>query len=91
MARPTSKDELIVTSACAYGKLKEFIASMTGNELGIPLDSSTDKGKERVHWSRDKNSRDALTRLHEWHRLLLDWVGANISGKRRPFVPELYT
>ncbi|WP_277063171.1 ClbS/DfsB family four-helix bundle protein [Schaalia cardiffensis] len=91
MARPTSKEDLIAASARGYGKLKEFAASMTEDELEAPFDFSADKGKTEAHWSRDKNLRDVLTHLHEWHRLLLDWVGANIAGERRPFVPEPYT
>ncbi|WP_276670083.1 ClbS/DfsB family four-helix bundle protein [Schaalia cardiffensis] len=91
MARPTSKEDLIAASARGYGKLKEFAASMTEDELEALFDFSADKGKKEAHWSRDKNLRDVLTHLHEWHRLLLDWVGANIAGERRPFVPEPYT
>lgn len=38
MARPTSKGELIAASARGYGKLKEFAASMTEDELEAPFD-----------------------------------------------------
>ena len=74
MARPTSKDELIVASARGYGKLAGFAASMTEGELAAPFDFSADKGKKEAHWSRDENLRDVLVHLHEWHRLLLEWV-----------------
>ena len=91
MARPTSKNELIAASARGYGKLTEFAASMTEDELVAPFDFSADKGRKEAHWSRDKNLRDVLAHLHEWHRLLLDWVGANEVGEKRPFLPEPYT
>ena len=91
MARPTSKNELITASARGYGKLMEFAASMTEGELAAPFDFSADKGGKEAHWSRDKNLRDVLAHLHEWHRLLLDWVGANEVGEKRPFLPEPYT
>lgn len=91
MARPTSKNELITASAHGYGKLMEFAASMTEDELAAPFDFSADKGRKEAHWSRDKNLRDVLSHLHEWHRLLLDWVGANEVGEKRPFLPEPYT
>ena len=91
MARPTSKDELIVASARGYGKLAGFAASMTEGELAAPFDFSADKGKREAHWSRDENLRDVLVHLHEWHRLLLEWVNANAAGEGRPFLPEPYT
>jgi len=91
VARPTSKNELIAASARGYGKLTEFAASMTEDELVAPFDFSADKGRKEAHWSRDKNLRDVLAHLHEWHRLLLDWVGANEVGEKRPFLPEPYT
>ena len=82
-ARPTSKNELITASARGYGKLMEFAASMTEGELAAPFDFSADRGRKEAHWSRDKNLRDVLAHLHEWHRLLLDWVGANEVGEKR--------
>ena len=91
MARPTSKNELIAASARGYGKLTEFAASMTEDELAAPFDFSADKGRKEAHWSRDKNLRDVLAHLHEWHRLLLDWAGANVAGEKRSFLPEPYT
>ena len=91
MARPTSKNELIAASTRGYGKLTEFAASMTEDALVAPFDFSADKGRKEAHWSRDKNLRDVLAHLHEWHRLLLDWVGANEVGEKRPFLPEPYT
>ena len=90
MARPTSKNELIAASARGYGKLTEFAASMTEDELVAPFDFSADKGKKEAHWSRDGNLRDVLVHLHEWHRLLLEWVNANAAGEVRPFLPEPY-
>lgn len=37
-------------------------------------------GKE-THWSRDKNLRDVLVHLYEWHQLLLSWIKANLNGE----------
>ncbi len=39
---------------------------------------------------RDKNIRDVLVHLYEWHQLLLNWVDANLSGNKANFLPEPY-
>ena len=46
-------------------------------------------GKE-AHWGRDKNLRDVLIHLYEWHQLLLNWVKANCNDECKPFLPEPY-
>jgi len=48
-------------------------------------------GEKEAHWRRDRNLRDVLTHLYEWHRLLIRWVDANTGGQSRPFLPEPYT
>lgn len=40
---------------------------------------------------RDRSVRDVVAHLYEWHRLFIDFVRANTSGQRRPFLPEPYT
>ncbi|MDR0425841.1 MAG: ClbS/DfsB family four-helix bundle protein, partial [Clostridiales bacterium] len=50
-----------------------------------------DKAGKEAHWKRDRNIRDVLVHLYEWHRLLLDWVKANQNGGNRPFLPAPYT
>lgn len=87
MGRPVTKAELLNASAENYEKMKEWIASMTERELATPFDFP-DK-KER-HWRRDRNLRDVLVHLYEWHMLLLEWVRANQKGEHRPFLPEPY-
>ncbi len=91
MARPTNKDELIAASARNYAKLGEFIDSMSELELATPFDFSADRNRTEAHWRRDKNLRDVLIHLHEWHRLLLAWAPANMTGDRRAFLPKPYT
>jgi hypothetical protein len=39
---------------------------------------------------RDKNVRDVLVHLYEWHELLLNWVAANRNGDAKPFLPAPY-
>lgn len=39
---------------------------------------------------RDKNIRDVLVHLYEWHQLLLKWVNQNQAGKAITFLPAPY-
>ncbi|HNZ25936.1 MAG TPA: ClbS/DfsB family four-helix bundle protein [Spirochaetota bacterium] len=90
MGRATSKTDLLNTAQINFKKLNEFIASMSEKELNTPFDFSADVKKKEAHWSRDKNARDILIHLYEWHQLILHWVSANMNGEARPFLPEPY-
>ncbi len=46
-------------------------------------------GKE-AHWRRDKNIRDILIHLFEWHMLLLRFIDNNTDGEPQPFLPAPY-
>ena len=91
MARPTTKADLMEASEKNYEELKNFIASMTEQELLTPFDFSKDEKKKEAHWQRDKNLRDILIHLYEWHNLTLDWVSSNQKGEAKPFLPKPYT
>ncbi|MDE5938428.1 MAG: ClbS/DfsB family four-helix bundle protein [Lachnospiraceae bacterium] len=89
MGRPTTKADLLTAAAENYAKLNEMIAGMTETELHTPFDFSGNAKKE-AHWKRDKNLRDVLVHLYEWHQLLLTWVHANQRGDSWPFLPKPY-
>lgn len=91
MSRARNKDDLIKSAKEQYQKLNELIASLTEKELATAFDFSADPKKTEWHWSRDKNLRDIYIHLHEWHRLLLNWIRANEKGENKPFIPEPYT
>lgn len=88
MARPTTKPDLMSAAEAAYRELNEFIDSLTERELSTPF--AFDDTKKEAHWKRDKNLRDVLTHLYEWHQLLLDWVPSNMKGDAKPFLPKPY-
>lgn len=90
MGRPTTKDELLKAAAENYAKLNELISSLTEEQLAASFDFSEDVKKKEAHWKRDKNLRDVLIHLYEWHMLLLNWVKANENGESKPFLPEPY-
>ncbi|MCI5904401.1 MAG: ClbS/DfsB family four-helix bundle protein [Oscillospiraceae bacterium] len=90
MPRPVTKKELTEAANANYEKLFAFIETMTEKELDTPFDFSS-LNKKEAHWARDKNLRDVLAHLYEWHRLLLEWTEANLKGEERPFIPKPYS
>ena len=89
MARPAKKQDLMLAASGQFKKLWELIDSMSSEEQNTEFGFSSNIGKE-AHWKRDKNIRDVLTHLYEWHELLLKWVDANENGKQQSFLPEPY-
>lgn len=77
MPRARNKDDLVKFSSENYSKLIEMISRMTENQLNTSFDFSDDKSKKEAHWSRDKNVRDVLIHLYEWHCLLLQFIKNN--------------
>ena len=90
MARPSTKEDLISMAEDGYEKLNLLISSLTTDELSIPFDFSKDEKKKEAHWRRDKNLRDVLIHLYEWHQLILSWVNSNKNGEEKPFLPKPY-
>ena len=97
MPRPTTKIELITAANNQWNKMWEMIDSIPGGAQSVAFNfrnagspCGNPKLKE-AHWQRDKNLRDVLTHLYEWHRLLLDWTAANFGSEAKPFLPEPYT
>lgn len=91
MACPTTKPDLLDAASDRFEKLFSLIASMTDSQRTATFDLGSLPGRTEAHWGRDRNLRDVLVHLHEWHRLLLGWVEANQRGEARPFLPEPYT
>lgn len=90
MGRATTKAELIQSAEKNYEEMNALISSLTEKELGTVFDFTKMKSKTQAHWERDKNLRDVLVHLYEWHRLLLDWIAANQRGESRPILPAPY-
>ena len=90
MGRPTTKADLITAAAGNYQKLNTLIGGLTQEELATDFDFADDPKKKEAHWKRDKNLRDILIHLYEWHQLLLNWVPSNLNGEEKPFLPRPY-
>ena len=89
MPRPRNKEELVIAATENYEKLITFIENRTENEKNTCYDFSATNKKE-AHWKRDKNLRDVLMHLYEWHMLLLEWCKNRENGSNKPFLMEGY-
>ena len=80
MARATTKNDLQTAANEQFDKLWKLIDSMTNEKQNATF----------AFEDRDKNVRDVLVHLYEWHSLLLNWVDANKNGNPKPFLPAPY-
>lgn len=90
MSRPATKQDLITAANMNYEKLQNLIDNMTEAELNTPFCFADDEKKKEAHWKRDRNLKDVLSHLYEWHQLMLNWVKANQNGEFQPFIPQPY-
>lgn len=90
MARPKNKQELIEAANTNYEKLLSMIERRTEAEKSAPYDFLDDEKKKEAHWRRDRNLRDVLMHLNEWHLLLLEGVKNRENGSNKPFLLEGY-
>lgn len=80
MPRPATKQDLIEAATTQFSKLWSLIDSIPEEKQNATF----------AFEDRDKNIRDILVHLYEWHQLLIHWVNANQSGETKPFLPEPY-
>ncbi len=90
MPRPRNKEDLILAATTNYEKLLRLIEKRTAEEIDTVYDFSTDEKKKEAHWRRDKNLRDVLMHLNQWHLLLLEWIKNRENGSSKPFLMEGY-
>lgn len=90
MVRASTKHDLLVSAQERYEEMIRLIRQMEGRELAVPFDFSGDAGKKEAHWQRDRNLRDVVIHLYEWHQLLLRWVSSNLGGQPAAFLPPPY-
>lgn len=90
MARPTTKKDLLNLASSEFNKMQNLIDSLSDDDQNKTFNYNEEIGKEE-HWKRDKNIRDVLVHLHEWHHLLINWIKNNEEGKESPFLPEPYS
>jgi hypothetical protein len=81
MARPTNKEDLINTSNEEFLSLFNLIDSMTLEKQESSF----------LFEDRDKNIRDVLTHLHEWHLMMKRWYKDGMSGIKPEIPAKGYT
>ncbi|MBO5291621.1 MAG: ClbS/DfsB family four-helix bundle protein [Lachnospiraceae bacterium] len=91
MPRPRNKEDLLKAAEENYEKLNQLIDSLSETEMNILFDFSADEKKTEAHWKRDKNVRDVLVHLYEWHQLMIHFVDENTNGNQVQFLPKIYT
>ncbi|WP_195984896.1 ClbS/DfsB family four-helix bundle protein [Clostridium sp. D33t1_170424_F3] len=80
MPRPSTKPGLIEAAGEQFTKLWALIDSLPEDEQTAVFQFE----------DRDKNLRDILIHLYEWHQLLLKWIQSNQNGVPAPFLPAPY-
>jgi len=91
MSRPTTKAELVAAANEQWNKLWKMIDSIPGGAESIAFNFGSDPKLKEAHWKRDKNMRDVLVHLYEWHELFLRWEAENMKGANNHFLPAPYT
>jgi hypothetical protein len=91
MARPRTKQDLITQSNEQFEKMFGLINALSDEEQTATFTFNPEKQGKEAHWKRDKNIRDVLVHLYEWHELLLNWVASNMKGEEKTFLPEPYS
>jgi len=90
MPRPTTKIELINSAQSQWDKIWKLIDTMSENQRISEFNFKDNQKLKEAHWTRDKNLRDVIVHLYEWHQLLLNWTTANLNGEPQPFLPKPY-
>lgn len=80
MSRASTKQDLLESAREQFARLSDFIDAMPEEEQQAVF----------IFDDRDRNVRDVLVHLYEWHQLLLKWVKANQIGTLRPFLTAPY-
>ena len=95
MPRARNKENLLSFATANYSTLMDLIAKMTNKQMNTPFDFSGDPSKKEAHWDRDKNVRDILIHLYEWHVLMIKFIenNKNCTEKKKaiPFLPPEYS
>ena len=81
MPRPKSKGELLNLSKENFKKLNDFVAQY----------SATEQNKDFPKGTLNRNIRDVLIHLHQWHLLIMNWYNVGMAGEKPIMPAEGYT
>jgi hypothetical protein len=92
MPRPTTKADLIKDANEQFDKLLGLVDTMSEKEQNSEFCFGDDPKRKEAHWKRDKNLRDVLIHLYEWHQMVQSWHYEGTVKGGMPAVPgEGYT
>jgi len=78
MARPTDKAQLLAAAQMQYDNLIALVDSFSPHQQLM----------EFLFDDRDRNIRDVLGHLHEWHHLMAEWDRVGTKEGRIPSIPQ---
>ncbi len=81
MPRPKTKTELLIQSQENYAKLIQLISSYSTDELNQEFPKGT----------LNRNIKDVLAHLHEWHVMMLEWYKIGMAGDKPEMPAKGYT
>jgi hypothetical protein len=81
MAKPSTKEELLVLCEANFTKLLHLPEGYSSEQLH----------KEFPEGSLNRNVRDVLAHLHEWHVMFLDWYAVGMTGEKPDMPAKGYT
>lgn len=81
MARPKSKEELEALSQENFDKLLTFVESF----------SSEQQNSSFLEGTMNRNIRDVLAHLYQWHLLMLNWYAVGMKGEKPDMPAKDYT
>jgi len=81
MARPNCKNDLLERSSESYSALMQYITDLSPELLDKPFPKGT----------LNRNIRDVLAHLHQWHLLFLKWHEQGMAGNKPAMPAKGYT
>ena len=81
MPRPTNKPDLITAADQGYQKLMRFVEALTPTQKEATFNFE----------DRDRNLRDVLAHLVEWHHMMSRWYTEGMAGTKPKIPGEGYT
>ena len=81
MPRPKTKSELLTASNAGYETLNARVDALTNAQQTAPFPFD----------HRDKNIRDVLAHLHEWHMMMGSWYETGMAGSKPDMPAKGYT
>ncbi len=81
MPRPQDKQTLLALGQANFDKLMTLVQEFTDEELHAEFQFET----------RDRNVRDTLVHLHEWHLMMMEWYRVGMGGAKPEMPAPGYT